>query len=556
KWNTHLTEFLGLFYDWSYHDLSPAERATVRESLKWRITHTLDDYAWRKGKGRIVRRGSIAVSCSSHPYENTMVTMAGALAVCDELPIARKALEIGLHYIVGITSGHGEDEGWNEGPGYGNGKMKWLMDATAYLQTTCPGLNLGRNDAYSAYADFFARITPLGARHCSFGNRGRNERDWASSRVTTMRRVAMLCGNGQAMQNWLDTRRRLTDMGVAAPMPYSPWIDYVLPYHAAEPAPAAESATTKLFPLEGWVTTSSAAPSDYTAQQDAVSMTFHCRPRGGYSHSFRNENAFDLHAYDQTLIAGGGTTSNQSFFANHTMSHNTILVNGHEQVGAKSGTAATCGRIVAYQAGDDYVYWAGNATPAYGPESGLAHFVRHVVSVDNAWFAVFDDLRMRDDAPPATFQWLLHIPQPVPLAFDAPSFTLRYAIEDTRMLVQHVATPAELTYANLRGAAGMTNPVTGDALTTMDKWLRGKKAKKRVPKPLDAHHLWVSHKKPQRRMRFLAVLAPSRQGETEPVVTRLDDAAVAVTFRGRTRSVSFGDRPADIVVDVAGMGTE
>lgn len=550
KWNTHLTEFLGLFYDWSYHDLSATERTTVRESLEWRIAHTLDNYAWRIGKGSSVRVGSIAVSCSSHPYENIMVTMAGALAICDESPIARKALDIGLHYIVGITSGHGEDEGWNEGPGYGNGKMKWLMDASAYLQVTCLELQLGRNEAYSAYADFFARITPLGARHSSFGNRGRNERDWGSSRVTTMRRVAMLCGNGQAMQNWLDTRRRLTDMGVAAPMPYSPWIDYVLPHYATEPVPVAESATAKLFPLEGWVTVSSASPSDYAAQQDAVSMTFHCRPRGGYSHSFRNENAFDLHAYGQTLVAGGGTTSNQSHFANHTMSHNTILVNGHEQVGAKSKTATMCGRVIAYQAGDGYVYWAGDATRAYGPDSGLARFVRHVVFVDNAWFAVFDDLRMRDDVEPGTFQWLLHIPEAVPLAFDASSFAVRYAIGAARMLVQHVGAADELTYASLRGAAGMTNPVTGEAVIAMDKWLKGKKKlKRRLPKPLDAHHVWVSHKTPQHRMRFLAVLAPSRQGEAEPVITRLGDTAVAATFRGRTKSVSFGGKPADIVVD-------
>jgi len=123
------------------------------------------------------------------------------------------------------------------------------------------------------------------------------------------------------------------------------------------------------------------------------------------------------------------------------------------------------------------------------------------------------------------------------------------AIGDACLLVQHVGATAELTYTNLQGAAGMTNPVTGEAVIAMDKWLRGrKKLKRRLPKPLDAHHVWVSHKTPQRRMRFLAVLAPSRQGEAEPVITRLDDTAVAVTFRGRTTSVSFGAHPADIVV--------
>jgi len=156
---------------------------------------------------------------------------------------------------------------------------------------------------------------------------------------------------------------------------------------------------------------------------------------------------------------------------------------------------------------------------------------------------------VRDDVEPATFQWLLHIPDAVPLAFDASSFSLRYAIGGARMLVRHMVAPEELTYTSLQGAAGMTNPVTGETINAMDKWLKGKrKLKRRLPKPLDAHHVWVSHKTPQRQMRFLAVLAPSRGGETEPVVTRLGDTEVAVTFRGRTTSVSFAGQPADIVV--------
>jgi len=121
-----------------------------------------------------------------------MVTLPGALAICDESPVAAQALELGVHYLIGITNATGEDEAWNEGPGYGNGKMKWLTDATCYLQTAIPELNLPKNEAYRAYGDFFARLTPLGARHSSFGNRGYEERDWTGSRVTNFRRVAML----------------------------------------------------------------------------------------------------------------------------------------------------------------------------------------------------------------------------------------------------------------------------------------------------------------------------------------------------------------------------
>jgi len=480
KWETHLTEYLGLFYDWFHDDLSEAERAVVRNSLEWRIEHTMWSYAWKRGEGETVRRGSIALTCSSHPYENTMVSLPGMIAICDESEIAREALEVSLNYLIGITSGFGEDEGWNEGPGYGNGKMKWLTDATWYAQTAIPELELGKNEAYDAYCDFFARITPVGAQHCSFGNRGKNETDWCSSRITNFRRMAMLTGNGVTMQNWLATRQRLMDLREGTmPQPFSPWVDYVLPAYAQEPEPQAEAETAKLFPLAGWVTVSSAPPSDYDAQKSAVSMTFHCRPRGGYSHSFRSENAFDIHAYGSTISFGGGTTSNQEFFANHTMS--------------------------------------------------------------------FDELEMSEETEPASFQWLYHIYPAVELEVSEEPLTVEYQIERTRVMLAHVAHGDDLSFAAYRGAEGMVNPVTGEDVTRADKWAKGRKLK--LPEPLDARHLWVSHRTPRRAMSFLAVIVPYREGEEAPTITPLGDDAVRVSLRGKESTVSFGElAEADIVV--------
>ncbi|MBD3291379.1 MAG: DUF4962 domain-containing protein, partial [Armatimonadia bacterium] len=409
KWPTHLTEYLGLVYDWFYDEFTAEERAIIRNSLEWRIEHTIWSFAFMRKDGQEMHRGSIAMTCGSHPYENVMVSIPGMIAIADESEIAAEALATSLNYLVGVTTGFGPDEAWNEGPGYGNGKMKWLTDAAWYTHTALPGLGLGRNPAFDAYCDFFARVTPIGAQHCSFGNRGINERDWASSRITNFRRMAMLTGNPVAMQNWLDTRRRLENLTGRTPQPFSPWIDYCLPAYAQEPDPHPEADPVKLFALEGWVTASSAPPSDYDAQQDAVSMVWHCRPRGGYNHSFRSENAFDIHAYGETVACGGGTTSNQEFFANHTMSHNTVLVGGHEQSESKSYSVPTIGRVTRFARGDGYVYWAGDATEAYADDQGLGRFVRHVLFVDDAYFVVYDDLTVRDDAEATTFQWLYHV---------------------------------------------------------------------------------------------------------------------------------------------------
>ncbi|MDP6040792.1 MAG: heparinase II/III family protein, partial [Candidatus Latescibacteria bacterium] len=557
KWPSHLTEYLGLFYDWCYDVLSENERAVVKGSLEWRINYTMHSFAWETDDGTTMRPGSISVRCKSHAFENLMVTIPGALAICDESELAREALEIGLHYVMGMTSGMGEDEGWNEGPGYGNGKMKWLMDATWYLQTAMPDLDFGVNDMYDAYCDFFARITPIGAKHISFGNRGFNESDWASSRITTFRRVAMLCQNGQAIQNWGDTRRRLQDLGMAEPMPFSPWIDYALPFYAGTPEPELDAKNARLFSIEGWVMASSASPSDYEAQKNAVSMTFACRPRGGYSHAFRSENAFDIHAYGETLAVGGGTTSNQSHFANHTMSHNTVLINGREQEAAKDEFVPFCGRIVAFEQGDGFVYWAGDATAAYGEATGMGRFVRHVVFVEGSYFVIFDDLAVVEGHDPTTFQWLYHVTPEVPLNFDADKFSVRYAVGQTHVVMQHVGDVADLTFQNLKGADGMVNPITGENLCQLDKWLTGKEWKrqiKKIPTPIEAHHLWISHGTPQREMQFLTVIAPFRNGETAPEIEGLSDRAVRVTFRERERVIAFDGRDdADISVDCSGI---
>jgi len=548
KWATHLTEYLGLIYDTFYDDFSDAERATLRGSIAWRLEHTLRSFAmWRNG-GQAVRSGCLPIMASSHPYENLMVSLPGALAIAHEEPIGGEFLELGLHYLIGITNGFGEDEGWNEGAGYGNGKMKWLMDATGYLTAAMPELELGRNPLYADLADFFSRITPLGARHTAFGNRGHNESDWVGSRITTMRRVAQLTGSRQAMANWLASRQRLTELRGSEPQPYSPWLDYVLAGRFDVPAPEVEQDPVKVFATAGWATMSAAPPSDLEAQRDAVSMVFQCRPQGGFSHAFRSENAFDIHAFGETVTVGGGTTSNQSFFANHTMSHNTVLVNGQEQLGSKSSHAGIKGRLLAFQQGPDYVYVAGDATNAYGPETGLAKFVRHVLFVDQSWFAIYDELEMAADAEPATFQWLYHITPEVGFQFDAANFRFDYQIGQVKVAMQQLLGGDDLTFSDRAGITGMINPITGEDLTNMDKWVRADETPKDL-QPLSAHHLWITRRTPTKSARFLAVIVPFKDGTPGPAITTLGEAGATVEFGGRRRSVSFSrGSQADIVV--------
>ena len=75
-----------------------------------------------------------------------------------------------------------------------------------------------------------------------------------------------------------------------------------------------------------------------------------------------------------------------------------------------------------------------------------------------------------------------------------------------------------------------------------------------MPKPLDAHHVWVSNRTPRREMQFLTVVGPYRQGEPGPRITPVGDVAVRVEFRGSEKLISFQpDATADLSIDVGAI---
>jgi uncharacterized protein (DUF427 family) len=308
-----------------------------------------------------------------------------------------------------------------------------------------------------------------------------------------------------------------------------------------------ESDFSKVFEIEGWVSVSSAAPSSYESQKKAVSMVFTCRPRGGYGHSFPTENAFDIHAFGQTIAAGGGNTHNSSDFARDSMSHNTILVNGLGQLASRNANIKSCGRIVAYEERDNYIYFAGDATAAYGEKTGLGKFIRHVVFVDNSYFVVFDELEMADKAKAGTFQWLYHIPNYAKVKFDKENFAIDYTIENASVRVQHLANTSDLTFDNFRGDSGYLNRITGNdyrQISDSQQSRVDRKTKYNVPEPdvrpaTDAVHLWISHKTPRKKMNFLSVIVPYKKGQSPPAISRVSERAARVKFGGEERIISF-----------------
>jgi len=552
KWPTHLTEYFALMLDWLWDDFTAAERQVIINSLDWRIEHTINSFAWHRKNGTKMRIGSVATLCASHPFENLMTTIPGCIAIYEYSDAAKLGLDLGINYLIGVTNGFGLDEGWNEGLGYGNGKMKWLMDAVSYCNIAFPGLHLEKNPLLADLGDFFCRISPVGMQHGSWGNRGFNHTDWTAGRMGNMRRLAYMVGDGRFLANFYNSKEVLNRRDYDS-FTFHHWIEYVMPFYYQRPELQLEDEYTKLFKIAGWVTADSQPPSSYEAYKDAVGITFHCRPAGGYSHSFWSENAFDIYAYGETIAHGGGSTMNQDRHANDSMSHNTVLINGIGQYQDRlCNKLKRAGHISAFKKDNDYVYWVGDATNAYQTVSYLKRFLRHVLFVKNRYFVLFDDLEVDNDHP-SKFQWLYHFHPETNLEFNPEKFEFDYQIGQTRVKMVHIAVPEDLTFMDRQGMDGLVNPITGKDYR--QGWQEVAELKNRTL-PLFAHNLWISNRTPVTEHHFLVVIFPYREGEREPAITRLDDLTVRVDSSDISDVISF-DRNCpyepDIVIDYVTM---
>ena len=145
---TQGNEFLALLFDWLYQDLDDRQRQVMIDSLGWRVDHIMNSFAWRRlkpdrsGRPRLAAAATVPVSatslggsCSSHQYEGSMDTAVCGLVLYEHSQVGRQWYELMVNYLIGVTCGHGFDECWNEGPGYGTSKCKWLVERLTSIST-------------------------------------------------------------------------------------------------------------------------------------------------------------------------------------------------------------------------------------------------------------------------------------------------------------------------------------------------------------------------------------------------------------------------------------
>ncbi len=547
KWSTQITEFLALIYDWLHDDLNDDQRKTLLGSIEWRLRATyLHRASWAE-RQKIHTRGA-AVFAASHPYENFVWSLPAVLLTAGDLDLADDLTPLCLNYLTGVTAAHGPDEAWNEGMSYGLAKGKSMLGAALTTHLLLPELNLGRNPALRRLGEWYAHLLPIGIDRLPFGDYGAGAAGKRRAQQVAFRWLAWLTQDGRF------AHRHAALKDDRQPWPSGrPWLDLLAATKLNLPQPEQE-ATHAVFPEAGWVMASTQPPSNAKAWSDAVGMIFKCRPRGGYSHSFRSENDYAWHALGETLSAGGGGMAYPDPHSRHSISHNVVLIDGQGQEwNTWRPDAPYVGRLLAYRQAEGWTYWVGDATHAYQTVKGLLRCHRHVVFLDGKRFVVFDDLAMRPEAEPARFSWLFHVAPECDMTLDKTGPSLAYRLGDVHARVAVRCPSSDLDLLNLQGRDGFKNPVTGQDMYDQTTKALARKDRRLKPKQIMAHNLWLTNRKPARSWSVLAVLTAWRDGDTAPKPTFPSPRAVTIESTGGTkRTVSFDPNVrGDVHIDLA-----
>ncbi|NQU42562.1 DUF4962 domain-containing protein, partial [bacterium] len=565
KWATQCVRHLAVCYDWWYPDLTPEERKIMQETIAWRLGSIYKTTAsWILESKGLAWHNGVAIFASSHPYENFMWALPAVLLTAGDHPLSDELTPLCLHYLTGVTAAHGPEEAWNEGLAYGTAKSYTMLRASLCANLLLPELQIGNNPLYARLNEWFTHLTPIGLQRLSFGEYAGD----VPARYGVMQKIARvvswLSNDPQAQERWQSLAGIVGDSVLTDERlqiwSLSPWFEIAAAdrFSPSEPVRPARNA---LFPEAGWVMVDSACPSDSKAFDDAFGMIFKCRPRGGYSHSYRSENDFVWHALGQTIGTSGGRMAYPDPHSRHSMSHNVILINGVGQewgenedprVGWWQPAYPFQGRLLSYEEGDGYIHWVGDATHAYQTIPGLLRWHRHVVFLESRWFAMYDDLAMRPDADPASFSWLYHVYPNVKLDLDKKNARLTYPMDNVIARVSFGNPPDTLDMVDMPKRQGFLNRITGE------DFLDARTAALSRVNRLDAeenwmsHNLWITNRQPAREFAFLTALTAWRDGDTTPTIQFDETRKVTVTWPdGSAKSVSFSpETSADFQIDV------
>jgi hypothetical protein len=414
---------------------------------------------------------------------------------------------------------------------------------------------------HGPYGDF----SPWGARNHSrfLGYRGRG---WD---------LAAFSRSGLAMQAYKINSEFNTTFNAAE------WFAMPLRWHFTNtPAPVTNT-TSAVYPEDGYVIASQISPSLPSAYTNGVGFSFQARPRGSTrGHDIYSDLSFDLWAYGTQLTDAGG--ANLDDYGYYAASSPTLFVNGYGEGDyainpyGRSPVLPVIASIIGFtNSGTNFVYacadGTGMFTNKYHPLSNIVTKVRrHILFPRSKYWVVFDEFGTRT---PATFAFRWHIPWAFryasgsalanetvftgnrigsnSLAMTPNGFTYvagNYADED---YPNPPRVPVHVLFANAPNTYGVFNAVGVNSLGVNTANARSTSATNSTFNPFlnrtyatvnpdRAVGMWVTNRIAATNWSLMTVIVPQQKGVDAPVIERLNDTTVVVTYDGVTETNTFG----------------
>jgi hypothetical protein len=372
---------LAMCYDWLYPVLTVAERSAIEEAILEKALIPFHDiYQTKSERWTKVEHNWRSVICG----EMGIAT----LALLERVPKAKENLTFAIDGVVDVLNHGGEDGGWNEGVSYwGFGVGQAVMFVEALYQVSG-----GLVDLYDLP---FLKVT---------GNFGLYTRTPAGDSFNFSD-----CNPGPP-KPWM-----MALLASHYNNPYWQWniekdlennIPDILFYHSNLPVEKPKDLVLGKHFKGIQVATMRSSWDDHaifiglkTGQTVA-------------NHSHLDLNSFILHAHGKPLLIDQynwpyahylGYFDNENkrwdFEGNHTIAHNTLLVDGQGQVyGEKSE-----GKIIKFSTSSQLQFAVGEANTAYGDL--LSKFHRYMALVDSQVVIIVDDVSAREIRK---LEWLMH----------------------------------------------------------------------------------------------------------------------------------------------------
>jgi hypothetical protein len=558
---------LAMGYDWLYDVMDATQRATVLNALSLRCHFITNHYAiwYRTTNGNLsVDNTSLAKKGESHGFYNFYTTIEAALAGYNESTDCREMFDLGINYMIGVTYTFGANGCPNQGRDYGydaHFNNADMLPTHMRLQISFPEAQFQLNPYWNNAVDWWDRLLPVAYTQLNeaWGDGNVTESSWARFG----RKLATFTGSGVAWQHRQNQRALppYSDYPEAEIYPTFPFL-----YHFAVPVPVDSPTGGRIFPVDGWVTSSSLPTNSRKGFEDGVGFILQARPygcEGGHSHF--NDLSFELWAYGANLTDAGASMTP---YAKIPYCHYSLMVNGLGTVQPNgSPVVPYYSRFLAYKETEGYTYVAADGLNAYprtnftpwgylmpasfsqfhagAPLAALEKVNRHILFMRKKYFVIYDDMA---SAQESTFTWLYHV-LPNTVTLDAGNAAFTYTVPNSsggnvKVQVVHITDPAALQVRHLTGLEVASNPITGE-----NYYASGDNIHR-------ASALWISNKSPIKQFHFLTVIYPSKPDSPMVQIQRLDDFTVKVINGSEEDVISFdGDttQAATVIVDVSAI---